>query len=157
VACRATLQRWIPYTGIRALLWLGNENDLNEGPTAEVFRDHFQNLIERSRIDAGIPNLPWVIGFDAFDPGIARKIGPEEMQRRKERLDRGTQRVLETVPFTYDGPQTDDLGPEFRRSDKDHFNEEGVRQLGIRFARQISRAFFPPAIPSPQAPLDVTP
>jgi hypothetical protein len=60
-------------------------------------------------------------------------------------------------PLPYDGPQTDDLRPEFRRSDKDHFNEEGVRRLGILFARQISRAFFPPAIPTPQPPLDATP
>jgi Carbohydrate esterase, sialic acid-specific acetylesterase len=149
VACRATLQRWTPYTGLRAILWFGNENDLNQGPTAEVFADNFRRLIARSRMDAGIPNLPWVIAFDAFDPGIAEKIGPVEMQRRKERIDRGAQNVLETVPFTYDGPQTDDLGPEYRRIDGDHFNEAGVRQLGIRFARQITRAFFPPPIPEP--------
>lgn len=157
VACRATLQRWIPYTGIRALIWFGNENDLNQGPTAEVFTENFQRLIARSRLDAGLPNLPWVIAFDAYDPGIAEKIGPVEMQRRKERLDRGAQRVLETVPFTYDGPPTDDLGPEFRRSDGDHFNEAGVRQLGIRFARQITRAFFPAPVPPPEPPRGVTP
>ena len=152
VACRATLQHWTPYTGLRALLWFGNENDLNQGPSAEVFSDNFTRLIARTRIDSGIPDLPWLIAFDAYDPGVAEKIGPREMQRRKERIDRGAQRVLETVPFTYDGPQTDDLGPEFRRSDGDHFNEAGVRQLGIRFARQITRAFFPTPIPPPQAP-----
>lgn len=157
VACRATLQRWIPYTGIRALVWFGNENDLNQGPTVEVFAENFQRLIARSRLDAGLPNLPWVIAFDAYDPGVAEKIGPVEMQRRKERLDRGAQRVLETVPFTYDGPQTDDLGPEFRRSDGDHFNEAGVRQLGIRFARQITRAFFPAPVPPPAPSRGVTP
>lgn len=157
VACRATLQRWVPYTGVRAMIWFGNENDLNQGPSAEVFTENFRRLIERSRADAGIPDLPWVIAFDAFDPGILEKIGPTEMQRRKERLDRGTQKVLETVPFTYDGPPTDDLGPEYRRSDGDHFNEAGVQELGIRFARQITRAFFPPPIPKPHAPRDVTP
>lgn len=157
VACRATLQRWTPYTGLRALIWFGNENDLNQGPSAETFTDNFQRLITRTRIDSNIPNLPWIIAFDAFDPGILEKIGPVEMQRRKERIDRGAQRVLETVPFTYDGPQTDDLGPEFRRSDGDHFNEAGVRQLGIRFARQITRAFFPPPIPAPHPPQNPTP
>lgn len=157
VACRATLQRWTPYTGLRALIWFGNENDLNQGPTAEVFSDNFRRLIARTRADSGIPDLPWVVAFDAYDPGVAEKIGPVEMQRRKERIDRGAQKVLETVPFTYDGPQTDDLGPEFRRSDGDHFNEAGVRELGIRFARQISRAFFPPPIPVPQAPREPTP
>jgi hypothetical protein len=157
VACRATLKRWTPYTGVRALIWFGNENDLNQGPTTEVFSDNFTRLIARSRVDSGIPHLPWIIGFDAFDPGIEEKIGPVEMKRRKERIDRGAQKVLETVPFTYDGPQTDDLGPEFRRSDGDHFNEAGVRELGIRFARQITRAFFAPPIPAPQPPLDVVP
>ena len=156
-ACRLTLQRWVPYTGLRALIWFGNENDLNQGPSAEQFTENFQRLIARSRADAGIPDLPWVIAFDAFDPGILEKIGPTEMQRRKERLDRGTQKGLETVPFTFDGPQTDDLGPEFRRSDGDHFNEAGVQELGIRFARQITRAFFPPPLPKPQGPRDVTP
>jgi hypothetical protein len=157
VACRATLQRWMPYTGLRALVWFGNENDLNQGPTAEEFTDNFTRLIARTRADSGIPNLPWVIAFDAFDPGILAKIGPVEMQRRKERLDRGAQKVLETVPFTYDGPQTDDLGPEFRRGDHDHFNAAGVRELGIRFARQITRAFFPPPVPAAQPPRDVVP
>lgn len=152
VACRATLQHWTPYTGLRAIVWFGNENDLNQGPTAEVFSDNFQRLIARSRVDSGYPNLPWVIGFDAFDPGILEKIGPTEMQRRKERIDRGAQRVLETVPFTYDGPQTDDLGPEFRRVDGDHFNEAGVQQLGIRFARKILQAFFPATPPTPLPP-----
>ena len=149
VACRATLQRWTPYTGLRAIVWFGNENDLNQGPTAEVFYDNFKRLIARSRMDSGYPTLPWVIGFDAFDPGILEKIGPTEMQRRKERIDRGAQRVLETVPFTYDGPQTDDLGPEFRRVDGDHFNEAGVQQLGVRFARKIIQAFFPAVPPAP--------
>ena len=157
VGCRATLQRWIPYTGLRALVWFGNENDLSQGPSAEVFADNFKHLIARTRADSGIPNLPWVIAFDAYDPGVLKRIGPEEMQRRKAQLDRGAERVLETVPFTYDGPQTDDLGPEFRRSDKDHFNEAGVRELGIRFARQITRAFFAPPVPAPRSPRDATP
>ncbi|MCC6234939.1 MAG: hypothetical protein IT580_20010, partial [Verrucomicrobiales bacterium] len=152
VACRATLRSWIPYTGLRALVWFGNENDLNQGPSAEVFSDNMKRLIERTRADSGIPNLPWIIAFDAYDPGVEERIGPVEMKRRKERLDRGAQRVLETVPFTYDGPQTDDLGPEFRRSDGDHFNEAGVQQLGIRFARHITRAFFPSPVPAPQPP-----
>lgn len=157
VACRETLRHWTPYTGLRAVIWFGNENDLNQGPTAEVFADNFRRLIARSRIDAGFPNLPWVIAFDAYDPGILAKIGPVEMQRRKERIDRGAQMVLETVPFTYDGPQSDDLGPEFRRSDGDHFNEAGVRQLGVRFARKVVQAFFPAPVPAPQLPRDAAP
>ena len=151
-ACRATLQRWTPYTGVRALVWFGNENDLPAGPTAEVFADNLRHLIAQTRIDSGYTELPWVIGFDAYDPGVVEKVGPAEKQRRKERIDRGTEIVLETVPYTYDGPQTDDLGPEFRRSDGDHFNEAGVRQLGARFARKIVQAFFPGALPPPQPP-----
>ena len=46
-----------------------------------------------------------------------------------------------------DGPQTDDLGPEFRSSDHDHSNEAGVRALGPRFARKITQAFFPRRCP----------
>jgi hypothetical protein len=64
----------------------------------------------------------------------------------------GTERVLQTVAHTYDGPQTDDLGPEFRRSDRDHFNEAGVKALGLRFARKITQAFVPPPVPAAQAP-----
>lgn len=155
--CRETLRRWVPYTGLRAVVWFGNENDLKQGPTAEVFADNMRRLIARARIDSGIPDLPWIIAFDAYDPGVAKKIGATEMQRRKERIDRGAQAVLGSVPFTYDGPQSDDLGPEFRRVDGDHFNEAGVRELGVRFARHITRAFFPAPIPSPQAPRGVAP
>jgi lysophospholipase L1-like esterase len=147
--CRLTLQRLTPYTGLRALVWFGNENDLSSAPTAEVFSDNLRKIIAHSRIDSGYANLPWVIAFDAYDPGVTQKVGTEEKQRRKERLDRGTEIVLETVPYTYDGPQTDDLGPEFRRSDGDHFNEAGVRQLGNRFARKIIQAFHPGPVPPP--------
>jgi len=149
-ACRLTLQHLTPVTGLRAVIWFGNENDFWAGPTAEQFRDNLRNLIAHSRIDSGCKDLPWLIAFDAYDPGVTKKLGADEKQRRKERLDRGTELVLETVPYTYDGPQTDDLGPEFRRSDGDHFNAAGVRQLGIRFARKITQAFFPPPPPSPQ-------
>lgn len=148
-AFRLTLERLTPYTGLRAVAWFGNENDLGSGPTAEQFSDNLRRLIARSREDSGCKDLSWVIAFDAYDPGVVKNLGAEEKQRRKERLDRGTEIVLETVPQTFDGPQTDDLGPEFRRSDGDHFNEAGVRQLGIRFARKITQAFFPPPIPTP--------
>lgn len=149
---RQTLRHLTPFTGLRAVIWFGNENDLSGGPTAEQFCDNLRQLIANSRHDADNAELPWVIAFDAYDPGVAAKLGLAEKQRRKERLDRGTELVLETVPWTYDGPQTDDLGPEFRRSDGDHFNAEGVRQLGVRFARKIRQAFFPDPMPAPQKP-----
>ncbi len=151
-ACHLTLRHITPYTGLRAIVWFGNENDLPKGPTEEKFSDDLRGLIAGVRADAGNPALPWVIGFDAYDPGVAEKVGTEEKQRRKERIDRGTERVLQTVAHTYDGPQTDDLGPEFRRSDRDHFNEAGVKALGPRFARKITQAFFPPPVPAAQAP-----
>ena len=156
-ACRLSLQHLTPYTGLRALIWFGNENDLGSGPTAEQFSDHMRRLIAQTRVDSGYPNLPWVIAFDAYDPAVVEKVGATEKQRRKERLDRGTETVLQTVPYTYDGPQTDDLGPEFRRSDGDHFNEAGVRELGLRFARKISQAFSPPPVPAPQLAKPLTP
>jgi hypothetical protein len=81
-----------------------------------------------------------------------KKVGAEEKQRRRERIDRGAELALQTVANTYDGPQTDDLGPEFRRSDGDHFNEAGLHQLALRFSRKIIQAFFPPAAPVPLPP-----
>ena len=156
-AFRTTLQALTPYSGLRAVVWLGNENDLWSGPTAEAFSADLRAVILHARSDSGDPTLPWVIAFDAYDPGVAPKVGAAEKQRRKERLDRGTQLILESVPYTYDGPQTDDLGPEFRRSDGDHFNTAGLDQLGIRFARSIMRAFFPAAAPAPLSPRLATP
>jgi hypothetical protein len=114
-----------------------------------VFSVQLSQIIQHSRIDSGHPHLPWVIAFDAYDPSVTARVGAEDKQRRKERIDRGTDMVLETVPYTYDGPQTDDLGPEFRRSDGDHFNSAGVAQLGLRFSRKIVQAFFQPPAPDP--------
>jgi hypothetical protein len=148
-AFRLTLKRFTPYTGLRAVLWFGNENDLGKGPSAERFAENLRKLVEHSRKDSGYPDLPWVIAFDAYDPAVVKRVGAEEKQRRKERIDRGTEIVLQTVSYTYDGPQTDDLGPEFRRSDGDHFNQAGVRELGVRFARRIVQAFSPSAPPPP--------
>ncbi len=151
-AFRITLQQLTPFTGLRAVVWLGNENDLGSGPTAEAFGDDLRTIIAHSRSDARCPGLPWIIAFDAYDPAIVKQVGAEEKQRRKERLDRGTEIVLQTVPNTYDGPQTDDLGQEYRRADGDHFNEAGLHQLALRFARKIIQAFFPLAIPTPLPP-----
>jgi hypothetical protein len=151
-AFRATLQHLTPFTGLRAIVWLGNENDLGSGPTAESFSDDLRTIIAHARSDARCPDLPWIIAFDAYDPAVARRFGADEKQRRKERIDRGTEIVLQTVPYTYDGPQTDDLGPEYRRSDGDHFNQAGLHQLALRFARKITQAFFPLAIPAPSPP-----
>jgi hypothetical protein len=149
---RTTLQQLTPSTGLRAVVWLGNENDLGSGPTAEAFSDDLRTIIAHSRSDSRCPDLPWLIAFDAYDPAIVKKVGADEKQRRKERLDRGAEIVLQTVPNTYDGPQTDDLGPEFRRADGDHFNEAGLHQLALRFSRKIIQAFFPVAVPSPLPP-----
>ncbi len=149
-AFRLTLRQITPRTGLRAVLWFGNENDLGKGPTAEQFGENLRKVIEYSRRDSGYADLPWVIAYDAYDPAVVKRVGAEEKQRRKERIDRGTEMVLQTVSHTYDGPQTDDLGPEFRRSDGDHFNEAGVRELGVRFARKIVQAFFAPPAPAPQ-------
>jgi hypothetical protein len=146
---RTTLQRLTPFTGLRAVVWFGNENDLWSGPSAEAFSDDLRAIIAHSRSDSHCPDLPWIIAFDAYDPAIVRKFGADEKQRRKERLDRGAELVLQTVANTFDGPQTDDLGAEFRRSDGDHFNDAGLHQLALRFARKIIAAFYPPAIPSP--------
>lgn len=149
---RTTLTKLTPQTGLRAVIWFGNENDLWKGPSPEVFSQNLAFVIAQSRIDSGNPHLPWVIAFDAYFPEVSTKLGPAEKQRRKEFIDRGAEIVLETVNDTFDGPQTDDLGPEFRRSDGDHFNEAGVRQLGIRFARKITQTFFPQPLPPPQSP-----
>ena len=146
---RQTLLHLTPYTGLRAVIWLGNENDLMRSPSAEEFSRDMEKVIVQSRKDSGYANLPWVIAFDAYDPAVTHAVGAEKKQRSKEKLDRGTEQVLQRVPFTYDGPQTDDLGPEFRRSDGDHFNPAGLEQLGPRFARKIIQAFFPPPPPVP--------
>jgi lysophospholipase L1-like esterase len=150
---RTTLTRITPQTGLRAILWFGNENDLWRGPSATEFSRDLGAVIAQSRRDARNPRLPWIIAFDAYFPEVADKLGLAEKQKRKEFIDRGVQMVLETVENTFDGPQTDDLGPEFRRADGDHFNEAGVRQLGIRFARKISQAFFPPPPTAPMSPI----
>jgi|GEM_PF-1246363 len=149
---RTTLTKLTPETGLRAVLWFGNENDLWKGPSPEEFSRNLTSVIAQSRLDSGNPHLPWLIAFDAYFPEVSEKLGPSEKQKRKEFIDRGTEIVLETVSNTFDGPQTDDLGPEFRRSDGDHFNEAGVKQLGIRFARKITQTFFPQPLPAPQAP-----
>ncbi len=148
---REALQRLAQQTGLRAVIWFGNENDLSRSPTAEGFSEDLERIIVQSRIDAGCPTLPWLIAFDAYDPAVAAKMGLELKQRSKENIDRGTELVLQRVPNTFDGPQTDDLGPEFRRSDHDHFNDAGLDQLALRFKRKITQAFFPPPVPLPQS------
>ena len=121
--------------------------------------------IARSPDGEGLDDFDWrvsvapVVADGAFSmfPGIERTIAVIEGSGMALDVAGLSVALRPGVPFTYDGPQTDDLGPEFRRSDGDHFNEAGVRQLGIRFARHLTRAFFPPPIPAPMPPRDAAP
>ena len=140
-AFRLVLRHVTPYTGLRAVLWFGNENDLWKGPSAKVFSDNLGKLIAHSRMDSGCPNLPWVIASDAYFPDVASRPRP-----RGEAAAEGTDsisgprgnRAGKPCPIPTTAPRPERSWPAIPPLPELAIisMRTGVQQLGVRFARK---------------------
>lgn len=118
--------------GFRAVLWHQGESD-NHQPTGRnitpaEYQTHLRQLIESFRRDAGW-QAPWFIAQASYhiptDPGL-----PEL---------RNAQKALTLNGFANPGPNTDELGPDFREDNGRgvHFNSRGLQQHGVLWSEKI--------------------
>lgn len=115
--------------GFRAVLWHQGESDSHEPPDRQIspatYRQYLQRVIESSRAAAGWP-VPWFVAQVSYHS--PSDTGSPEV--------RAAQKSLVTDGIALAGPNTDELGPEFRQSNGKgiHLNARGLQKHGELWA-----------------------
>ena len=117
----------------RALLWHQGESDNHQPADREIspslYREYLRHVIEASRVQAGW-KAPWFVALASYHTPQDR--GSGEL--------RAAQKSLATDGLALEGPNTDELGPEFREANGQgvHFNARGLRKHGEIWAEKLA-------------------
>jgi len=119
--------RELPKGGVRAILWHQGESDSLAKTSAETYRDRMKTIIESLNKDAGY-DLTWFVAQASLH---SKSEEPEEKE-----VARG-QELIWKDGIAKRGPNTDELGPEYR-SDKVHFNQKGLTAHAERWFKALA-------------------
>jgi lysophospholipase L1-like esterase len=120
--------------GFRAVLWHQGESDAKapEGRyiSPEQYRQYLVRLIQVSREDAGW-KCPWFVAQATYH--TPADVGTPEL--------RAAQKAICTDGIAIEGPNTDELGGEFREANGQgvHFNARGLKQHGELWAKFVEK------------------
>lgn len=118
--------------GFRAVLWHQGESDTHQPPDREIspatYRQYLQRVIEASRTIAGW-HVPWFVAQVSYH-------SPEDQGSPELRA---AQKSLVTDGIALAGPNTDELGPEFRQDNGKgiHMNPRGLQRHGELWAQLV--------------------
>ncbi len=128
---RNTLTKYIPLTGIRAVLADQGQNDWPEKNEELVFQNYL-TFIKQARMDLGHPELAFVINRQT--PFL-----------RDQQIRRVQERMIQT-PHCFPGPDYDKLAPD-ARPDAIHLGLQGQQQAARFWAEALDENFFRKATP----------
>lgn len=114
-----------PKDGIRAILWHQGESDMMVKTPAETYRDRLKIIIESLNKDVGY-DITWFVAQASFPNS------PEEPTE----VAKG-QQLLWKEGVAKQGPNTDELGAEYRR-DNVHFNQRGLTAHAERWFKVLA-------------------
>jgi hypothetical protein len=127
------VEKQLGTNGFRAVLWHQGESDSHEPPDRQItpatYRQYLQRVIESSRAAAGWRE-PWFVAQVSYHS--PQDTGWPEL--------RAAQKSLVTDGVAFAGPNTDELGPEFRQNNGKgiHFNPRGLQRHGQLWAESIT-------------------
>lgn len=124
-----TLKKYIPATGIRALLADQGQNDAGQ-PSADIVLGYYEQFVKQAREDFGYPQLAVVVNRQT--PGIPDN--PSKQIREAQ------ERMIKT-PFCFPGPDYDKLLPE-DRPDKIHLGPLGEAKAARMWAEALDQNFY---------------
>jgi len=117
----------------RAVLWHQGESDNHQPPDREIspalYTQYLQRVIEASRAQVGW-RVPWFVAIASYhtpeDPGSSEL--------------RAAQKSVVAGGMALEGPNTDQLGPEFREANGRgvHFNARGLQRHGLLWADAVT-------------------
>jgi len=132
---RNALWRYVPSTGLRAVLALHGENDFGSAKNDVI--TYYQTTIEQSRIDANQPSLAWMVAISSFKGG-----------RTDPNVTDAQRAVIATVPNVFPGPNADDNpDPAFRLPDQLHYSVLGQTEMARRWDNALTDSFFVASTP----------
>ncbi len=119
-----------PNGGVRAVLWHQGESDSLAKTSAETYRDRLKAIIDSLNKDIGY-ELPWFVAQASFHPN-SEAVEVAEIAR-------GQQLLWENGDAKR-GPNTDELGPKYRR-DGVHFNQRGLTAHAERWFQALADVY----------------
>jgi Carbohydrate esterase, sialic acid-specific acetylesterase len=128
----ATAEKRFGTNGFRAVLWHQGESDAHQPPDREItpaqYRQYLQRVIEASRAAAGW-RVPWFVAQASYH-------NPEDQGSPELRA---AQKSFVTDGIAQAGPDTDELGPEFRQNHGKgvHFSARGLQRHGELWAELV--------------------
>ena len=135
---------------LRGVLWLQGERDVQIGGTAaDAFHANLLALIRALRCDTGIPLLPFALVAvstrdyqEAPVDFVHSETGRDSPKGKVVRAMEEVSRSEDAVYFVSDG-HGDESSADYipRGQDGTHFDTEGQRRLGVRFAEMMLRAY----------------
>lgn len=114
---------------IRAMLWVQGESDGTVPEAARAYGDNLKSLIAHIRQDTNQASLPFLL-FEVGEPEVIQ----------------GMSRAAEEVPEVHLIPQRPEPdSPDFyEKLQNGHYNHEGMKKLGLRFAEVYLQATVAP-------------
>ncbi|MCY7351034.1 MAG: T9SS type A sorting domain-containing protein [Cytophagaceae bacterium] len=140
-----TLNRWVPSTGLRAVLLLHGENDRFDErgnpflATSDNLAAYYKYVIEQSRRDALNPNLVWMVANSSY----VGEPAPNVIE--------GQNKAIASTPLVYRGPFLDQVQGLENRIDGIHYTSSGQTKVAQLWNEALSASFFQSA--SPQLPV----
>ena len=122
------LMRYVPTTGLRAILALHGEND--RFSSRDDIVKFYQTTIEQSRIDAGKPDLAWMVAISSFNSGVWENVTAAQRD------------VIATTPAVFEGPDLDQVSSPEDRPDRLHYSETGQTKIAALWNEALTPDFF---------------
>lgn len=123
---RNTLVKYIPLTGVRAILADQGQND-NQQKSADTIFNNYKIFLEQARIDLDYPGLTVVVNQQT--PSNAPQVRVAQERIIKE-------------PFSFPGPDYDKGLIKEDRYDGIHLSESGLRKAAVMWADALTPEFF---------------
>lgn len=121
-----TLLKYIPFTGIRAILADQGQNDAGQKSADTIF-SNYQVFMREARKDLGFPELTVVVNRQ--QPVNSPQVKEAQLKMLKQ-------------PYSFPGPNYDSAMQKEDRYDGIHLSESGARKAAVLWADVLTPAFF---------------
>lgn len=132
---RNALQYYAHSLGVRAVLWHQGETDSFKNRSTDEYAGNLQTLIQISRNQSG-KNISWVVAKASYD----------DVRKSNGAILAGQDKVIQTVPNVFAGPNTDVIQIPRRTAqrpdDNIHFQDAGLIELANAWSNSLNDQFF---------------
>ena len=134
---KRVLRDYVSLTGLRAILWQQGESEYySANPAAPSYATDLKAIINRSRLDAGFGQLPWVVARSSADNTTRQLYSSGSYEPVTNRQNE----VLQTMAQTLPGPLTDTI--QMPRPGGVHFQGNGLTRLANAWNAALSTALW---------------